>query len=254
MKVSALTASAVALGLAVAVTACSSGAKTTAPGAGSPAGSSSASSASSGSSASSASSAGSSSAGAPVAASVPAGYRRAGGPAQGISIAVPRSWVTADLSRETAQRAAARIHLPGISEQQLIQTLESLRKLHALFVADAGSAAADPRHRQTNLNAYCLSSGTTESGSAGVPLLKQQAAEEFRQLNAGHIRQEDVQVGGVPGVQTSYTISTGLGTLQAAQLEVLPKPDRACFVTLTAGQGMFPGHVLPVAAETAVFY
>jgi hypothetical protein len=245
MNVSALTASAVALGLATAVTACSSGAKTTAsttsPGTGSSATSASAGPASS------------STASAPAAAKVPAGYRRVGGAAQGISIAVPRSWVAADLSKETAQRAATRIHLPGISDQQLTQTLESLRKLHALFVADARSAATDPRHRQTNLNAYCLSSGTSEAGSAGVPLLKEQSAEEFRQLHAGHIKQKDIQIGGVPGVQTSYTLGTDLGTLQAAQLEVLPKPDRACFVTLTAGQGMFPRKVLPVAAATAVF-
>jgi hypothetical protein len=249
MKVSALTASVVALGLAVAVTACSSGAKTTAsatsPGSGSSAGSASASSPSS--------SAGSASASAPVAASVPAGYRRVGGPAQGISLAVPRSWVAVDLASETAQRAAARIRLPGISQQQLVQTLESLHKLHAVFVADARSAATDPQHRQTNLNAYCLGSGVSDTGSAGVPILKQSSAAEFRQLNAGHITQKDVRVGGVPGVETSYTLSTGLGTLQAAQLEVLPKAGRACFVTLTAGKGQFPGHVLSVAAATAVF-
>jgi hypothetical protein len=250
MKVSAWTASAVALGLAVAVSACSSGAKTTAsatsPGAGSSASSAGASSAGAGP-------AGSSTASAPVAASVPAGYRRVGGPAQGMSLAVPRSWVAVDLSRENARRAAARMRLPGISQEQLAQTLASLQKLHAVFVADARSAATDARHRQTNLNAYCLSSGVSDTGSAGVPLLKQQAAAEFRQLNAGHVTQKDVRVGGVPGVQTSYTLSTALGTLQAAQLEVLPKPDRACFVTLTAGQGQFPRHVLPVAAATAVF-
>ncbi len=54
-------------------------------------------------------------------------------------------------------------------------------------------------------------------------------------------------------MQTSYTLSTASGTLDAAQLEVLPKPDRGCFVTLTAAKGQLPKDVLPVVARTAVF-
>jgi hypothetical protein len=235
MKVSVLTASGLALGLAVAVTACSTGAKPTASATSPGAGSSPASTA------------------APVTTSVPAGYRRVGGPAQGISLAVPKSWIAADLAKETAQRAAARLRLRGISQQQLVQTLEGLQKVHALFLIDSRSVLTDAHHRATNINAYCLSSGVSDTGSAGVPLLKQQVLAEFRQLNADHIVQKDVRVGGVPGVQTSYRVTTSAGTVQAAQLEVLPKPDRACFVTLTAGQGKLPADVLPVAAETAVF-
>jgi hypothetical protein len=42
-------------------------------------------------------------------------------------------------------------------------------------------------------------------------------------------------VGGIPGIRTSYTLTTSLGATHAAQLEVLPKADHACFITLTGG-------------------
>ena len=63
------------------------------------------------------------------------------------------------------------------------------------------------------------------------------------------ITQQDVEIGGVPGVQTSYTLSTSVAGTLHAQLEVLPKPERGCFVTLTAG-GPVPSAVLTVLASS----
>ena len=64
-------------------------------------------------------------------------------------------------------------------------------------------------------------------------------------LHAQHLTVTEVKIGGVPGVQVGYTLtSTTSGTLHAAQLEVLPKPGRACFVTLTAA-GPLPNGVFP---------
>ena len=132
--------------------------------------------------------------------------------------------------------------------------MESLQKLHALFIIDVKSEIASAKHFATNLNAYCVTSGLNDSGSAGVPLLRQETAAEFQQLHAGNISQKELKIGGVPGLMTSYTLnSSGAGTLEAAQLEVLPKADRGCFVTLTAPQGHFPSDILPMVAATAVF-
>jgi hypothetical protein len=248
MKVPAWTASATAIWLAATLAACSStahtGASATSPAArasGSPAAASTAP-------ASPASSA-------PAATSVPAGYQRVGGSAQGVSFAVPDSWAAVNLAKETEQQAAQKLGLQGVSAEQLIQDMQSLQKLHGLVVFDVKSAVDSRVHFATTLNAYCTSSGVTDTGSAALPLLRQEAIAGMQQIHAGHIAQKDIAVGGVPGLQTSYTLSSSsAGTLDGEQLEVLPKPDRACFLTLTAAKGQFPGKVLPKVAATAVFF
>jgi hypothetical protein len=152
------------------------------------------------------------------------------------------------------QQAAQKLGLRGVSPAQLIQDMQSLQQLHGLIVVDVKSAVDSPVHFATTLNGYCTSSGVTDTGSASLPLLRQEAVAGMQQIHASHISVKDVEVGGVPGLQTSYTLSSsGAGTLIGEQLEVLPKPDRACFMTLTAAKGQFPSAVLPVVAATAVF-
>jgi hypothetical protein len=191
--------------------------------------------------------------GSPAAAPVPAGYTRAGGAAQGISIAAPASWVAVNLAKETIENAAGKIHLGGISASTIVQDMESLQKLHAVIVFDVKSAVDSPGHFARNLNAYCVVSGVNDVGSAGVPFIKTSAAAEFEKLGGNSITQKDLKIGGVPGVETSYQLSSSRGTIYGSQLEVLPKPDKACFVTLTVGPGESAGNVLGVAAETAQF-
>ena len=186
--------------------------------------------------------------------SVPAGYKRVGGAVQGISVAIPSSWVTVNLAQLNLQQALRQMGLKGVSQATLSQNLQALIKLRAVFAADLKSVASSPGHFATNINAYCSSSGTSDTGSAGVPLLRQSAEAELPQvLHAQHVTVSEVKIGGVPGVKVGYTLtSTTAGTLHAAQLEVLPKPGRACFVTLTAAKPL-PGGVLPTAAATAQY-
>jgi hypothetical protein len=248
MRFSALTASAVAIGLAATVAACSSGGHTTASANSPQAGTGSASPGAAGPASAVPASA------SPASTGVPAGYQRVGGSAQGISIAVPRSWAAVDLAKESVRQASARLGLNGANDASVVQAMESLQKLHGLFVVDLRPGVIAASRFATNLNAYCINSNLPDSGSAGVPILRQEALTEFQQLHAGHITQKDIRIGGVPGVQTSYTLSSaGPGTLEAAQLEVLPKPNKGCFVTLTAARGQFPRSLLPVVAATAVF-
>jgi hypothetical protein len=187
-------------------------------------------------------------------AGVPAGYQRVGGATQGISIAIPSSWATINLAKVNLRQALSQMGLKGVSQATLSQNLQALIKLKAIFAADLKSVSSSPGHFATNLNAYCSTSGTSDTGSAGVPLLRQSAKAELPQvLHAQNVTVTEVKIGGVPGVQVGYTLmSTTSGALHAAQLEVLPKPGRACFVTLTAA-GPLPGGVLPTAAATAQF-
>jgi hypothetical protein len=188
---------------------------------------------------------------APVA--VPAGYRRVGGSAQGISIAIPTSWVAIDLAKETMQQAAKAVQIKGVSSSALLQAMEQLQKLHAIVVYDLRSVTAGPSHFATNLNAYCTPSGVNNTGSSGVPIIKQEAVSQLQQAGAQHFTQQDVTIGGVPGVQTSYQLSSGSGTIYATQLEVLPAQDKACYVTLTGTKGQFPTADMEVFASTAQF-
>jgi hypothetical protein len=185
---------------------------------------------------------------------VPAGYQRVGGATQGISIAIPSSWATVNLAKLNLKQALKQMGLKGVSQATLSQNLQALIKLKAIFAADLKSVSSSPGHFATNINAYCSKSGTSQTGSAGIPLLRESAKEELPQvLHAQHITVTEVKIGGVPGVQVGYTLaSTTSGTLHATQLEVLPKQGRACFVTLTAS-GPLPSGVLRTAAATAQF-
>src|SRR5258708_15313649 len=220
MKGSWLAASVAAIGLAAAVSACGGSASTTQ--------SSSAPLTSPSASATSPASR------PPV---VPAGYQRIGGAAQGVSLAVPSSWVAVNFAEQSLQDAIKKIGLHGVSQATVTRDLQGLQKLHALYAVDIVSTASSPAHFATNINAYCTNSGMTESGRAGVAILRQSAATEMQQISAHILSQTDVKVGGIPGVDTSYSLSTsGAGTLHAAHLEGLPKPDPPCFVTLTAAR------------------
>jgi hypothetical protein len=183
---------------------------------------------------------------------VPAGYKRVGGTAQGVSVAIPASWVNANLTNETAQEAASEISLHGVSTSALVQDLEALQKVHGIVAFDTSSIASSPEHFARNINAYCTSSGVTEVGSAGVQTLKKEEVSGLRD-EATHISQKDVEIGGVPGAETSYELSSSTGLMYGSQLEVMPKPDKACFVTLSVGSGQSQSDFLAVAAATAQF-
>jgi len=242
IRVGRLAVPVLVIGFAVAVTACSSAPETVKP----------AVSATKSASATASGSPAATPSGSSSAASVPAGYTRVGGAAQGISIAAPTSWVAINLAKQSIQSAANSADLKGISSATLVQDMTSLQKLHGIIVFDVTSAVDG--HFARNLNAYCSTSGVTEAGAAAVPMVKEEAAAEFQNLDATHITQRALDIGGVPGIETSYQVySSSEGTIYGSQLEVLPASDKICFVTVTVGKGESDGDVVSTAAATAQF-
>jgi hypothetical protein len=245
MKGSFLAVSAAAVGLAAAISACggSSSPASPPPSAKSPASQASA--------ATSAGTSGGTSATGGATSAAPAGYQRIGGSAQGVSLAIPSSWVTVDLAEMNVKQAEKQMQIKGVSSQTVDSSLQSLKKMDGLMAEDGGSAGSAPGHFATNLNAYCLASGVNESGSAGLSAMRQAITQEFEQdLHAQHIKSVDANLGGVPGLKTSYTVqSVSAGTLHATQLEVLPRAGRACYVTVTAA-GQVPSAVVQAAEST----
>lgn len=186
--------------------------------------------------------------------SVPAGYTRVGGAAQGISVAAPASWAAVNLAKGTPESAARNAGLSGISTTALLQELESRQKAHGVAAIDVKSAVDNPQHYPRNLNAYCEASGTTDVGAAAVPLIKPLLAAANEKGGATNITLKDLQIGGVPGVEASYQLSSSdYGTLYGWELVVLPKPDKVCYVDVYVGEGESEGNVPSTAAATAQF-
>lgn len=189
----------------------------------------------------------------PIASGTPAGYKRLGGTAQGISVDVPSSWVSVNLAKQTIQQAAKKISVHGMNSSALVQDFESMQKLHAVFAFDTASILTNPVRFADNISAYCLASDTSESGGTSVQLIAQAVASEFKGQGATHVSQRDLEVGGVPGLLTSYELTISIGHVYGSQLEVLPKPGRACFVTLSVGASGSESDVITEAAATASF-
>lgn len=179
-----------------------------------------------------------------------AAYRRIGGRAQGVSVEVPSSWTSVDFSHQTVQQAIRIIGASGTIETALTQTLTPLARLHAAYAADVSSAKTAPGHFMTNVNGYCAGSGISQTGSVGAAVIGRTWASELQQVGAQDLTQTAVKLGTAAGVESSYTLSaSSAGTLHAVQLQVLPKPGKACFVTLTAA-GQVPGPVLAQAISS----
>jgi hypothetical protein len=188
-----------------------------------------------------------------AAAVIPAGFHRVGGSVQGISLAMPTSWVSINLAKQSLASAASELKVPGVDASVLEQEVQSLQKDHAIFAFDVASAASDPNHYTRNLNAYCVPSGVTDTGSAGVPFIREAAKSELATI-ASNVTSRDISIGGVPGLETSYKLDSASGMdVLGAQLEVLPKSDVACFVTLSYSGSQSAGNYLAVAAATAQF-
>jgi hypothetical protein len=179
-----------------------------------------------------------------------AAYRRIGGRAQGVSVEVPSSWTSVDFSHQTVQQAIRVIGAQGSTETALTQTLTPLARLHAAYAADVSSEKTAPGHFMTNLNGYCADSGISQTGSVGAAVIGRAWASELQQIGARDLTQTAAKLGTVAGVESSYTLSASTaGTLHAVQLQALPKPGQACFVTLTAA-GQVPATVLAQAISS----
>jgi hypothetical protein len=187
---------------------------------------------------------------------VPGGYGRVGGAAEGISVAVPDSWVPVNLTQETAASAASRLGLFGkVTASEIAQAVEVWQQWHGIFVLDVKYGVANPEKFAPNLNAYCHASGTADVGADAVLLVKAAVVSVYEnKLGGTHLTQKDLTIGGVPGFETSYQLSTSkMGTVYQSQLVVLPKPGDACFVTVSVGAGVPAGNVISTAAATAQF-
>jgi hypothetical protein len=182
---------------------------------------------------------------------IPAGDHRIGGATQGISIEVPASFTAIDLrSLASAQASLRQLGLTGAKAATITRAIPAMEKDRGVIAVDRASATSG---FASNLNAYCVDSGTDLTGTDMVPAFRQVTSQLQQQLGATNVTSTAKEIGGVPGVETTYHLqSSGFGTIYGSQLEVAAKPHKACYVTLSEGRPV--DDVLSVAAATAEFY
>jgi hypothetical protein len=182
------------------------------------------------------------------------GGERIGGAAQGISVEIPGSFSVLDLTSQTAAvNSVAGLGLTVAAVHTLVPQVKQFQQLHAALAVDAREAAVNPQQFPDNIGAYCLDSGTDLAGSSAVPTIRERLTTEFGGLEVSDVSMDNMPVGGVPGLETTYLLNSSAGTLAAGQLEVAPKPHKLCFVTLTMSQSTFAKSILSTAAQTAQF-
>jgi hypothetical protein len=180
---------------------------------------------------------------------IPAGYQRIGGVAQGVYLAVPKSWVVVDLASQTGLQAFMTL-LQKTNDSEAISEFEffatPLESVHGVYATDIHSTAF-----ATSVSAYCTASGSNKSGRAGLPLLRRGSSDLPHGVQ--NVRRTDVWVGAVPGQELTYSDSNpAVGTMYGAQLEALPSPGRFCVINLYA-MGALPAGMLSKIARTVQY-
>jgi hypothetical protein len=166
----------------------------------------------------------------PVAAdtSLPAGQKWAGGPAEGLRMAVPAGWVTV----APAARPAA-LHAVGLGRLKpavLASVLPGWGSPGSVTLADpssAGGSSADQAVVSLSCAAAQLPAGT--NALTGLNTL---AEQEFTAVNSSNAQLGQTSVDGRTAVLVYNQMSVGTANVTALQYAIAAPGGRTCYVTL----------------------
>ncbi|MEU8384211.1 hypothetical protein [Streptosporangium sp. NPDC048865] len=165
------------------------------------------------------------------AAPVPEGFKRIGGPANGVTVAIPEKWVALDLTKDDLDEGLKNSGLSGPTLEQAKKSLETLVDNNGLWASDAASAKRSRNGFPTNLNAFC---------QAGRQISTEQLLRETRsqleQLNAKVVETGKVRIGSREAARIVYSFETNDVQVRGTQYYV-PVEDRTCIVTLSTDTG-----------------
>jgi hypothetical protein len=162
--------------------------------------------------------------------SIPDGFKRVGSKENGVSIAVPDSWVTLDLSKDDLERGLTQSGLSGAALEQAKQGLQVLVSSKAVWASDPKSAEKSSNGFTTNLNGYCQ-----QNAGASADQLISAAKEQLKQLKAKVTEASEVAVDQGKAVRITYSFPTGGVNVQGTQYYV-PGNGKTCIVTLSTDQ------------------
>jgi hypothetical protein len=157
----------------------------------------------------------------------PSGFKRIGGAANGISVAVPKSWSGFDLTRADLQKGLQQLGLSGSALLQFQQSLRTLASNKAVWAADRKSIKVSPNRFATNLNGFCQPSSASSSEQL-ISAVKQQLG----QINAKVGKAAEVRIDSGKAVRVLYTLANRGVEIKGTQYYVLA-PGKVCSVTLS---------------------
>ncbi|MFB9676464.1 hypothetical protein [Streptosporangium vulgare] len=165
------------------------------------------------------------------AAPVPEGFKRIGGPANGVTVAVPKEWVALDLTKDDLDKGLKESGLTGPTLEQAKKSLRTLVDNNGIWASDTDSAKTSRNGFPTNLNAFC---------QAGRQISMEQLISETRsqleQLNAKVVETKKMRIGSREAARIVYSFETNGVSVRGTQYYV-PVAERTCIVTLSTDTG-----------------
>ena len=166
----------------------------------------------------------------PVAAStsLPAGQKWAGGPAEGLRMAVPQGWVTvAPADRPGALHA---IGLGRLRPAVLQSVLPGWGSPGSVTLADPSPAGGSPGDQA--VMSFSCAPAHLPAGTNALTGLNTLAEQEFTAVNSSNAQLGQTSVDGRTAVLVYNQMSVGTANVTALQYAIAAPGGRTCYVTL----------------------
>ncbi|WP_271217788.1 hypothetical protein [Streptosporangium carneum] len=168
--------------------------------------------------------------GTPTKAAVPAGFKRVGSDANGLTVAVPQKWLALDLTKDDLDQTLKQTGLSGEALEQARRSLRALVANRAIWASDQASAESSPNKFATNLNGFC------QDDAGSPPPADQLIADvkgQLEQLGAKVNEAGEVPIdNGGKAVRVVYRLPSHGIEIRGTQYYV-QSPGKTCIVTLS---------------------
>ncbi len=163
-----------------------------------------------------------------VSTSLPAGATWAGGPADGLRIAVPEGWVT--VAPGARPRALHAVGLGRLKPAVLQSVLPGWGSPGSVTLADPSSKGASSAD-QAVMSLTCAPAHLP-AGTSALTGLNTLAEQEFTAVNSSNAQLGQTTVDGRTAVLVYNQMSAGTANVTALQYAIAAPGGRTCFVTL----------------------
>jgi hypothetical protein len=159
---------------------------------------------------------------------LPAGFKRIGGPANGLSVGVPEAWTVFDPDEEDVRQRLAEGGLSGRSLDEAMAMIQEIKARKAIYALDPESAKQSPRQFPTNINGFCQER-IGASADALIDLVKKQLAT----VNASVIDARQVPLTTTTAVRVKYVMPRQGVLIRGSQYYVPLDNGKTCIITIT---------------------
>ncbi len=160
-------------------------------------------------------------------ASLPAGQKWVGGPAQGLRMAVPERWVTVPLAAR--RRALHAVGLGQLSRSVLDTVVPGWGSPGSVTLADPGPGGGSGYQAIMSLSCQVTHLPAGTNALTGLNTL---AEQEFSAINSSNAQLGQTTVDGRTAILADNEMSVGTATVTALQYAIAAPADRTCYVTL----------------------